>query len=125
MLGGYFSTLAYVKWVEKSDDAHPITDLDDYVTRSDVETSLRNILTPPKFNNYWIVCGEHGTGKTTTVQKVCQEIGKGIIYVNVPEDAKDFQDAFVNAIGLTHRHNGGILTFVHQSVYGREALPRN
>ena len=131
--GGYFTTLAYVKWVASSDDSkikerfnNPITiteDLDDYVPRSDVESSLKKILTAGKVNNYWVFSGEHGTGKTTTVQKVCNEIGKGIIYVDVPEDVEDFKDALANAIGLNHRKHGGIWAFIHETVYGQEPLP--
>jgi hypothetical protein len=131
--GGYLITLAYVQWVASSDDSkikerfnNPITiteDLDDYVPRSDVESSLKKILTAGKVNNYWVVLGEHGTGKTTTVQKVCNEIGKGIIYVVVPKDVEDFKDALANAIGLNHRKHGGIWAFIHETVYGQEPLP--
>ncbi len=135
--GGYLTTLAYVQWVTSSDDAKiknkfnsPITltvDLDDYVSRSEVELSLRNILTcsSTKFANYWIISGEQGTGKTTTIQKVCKDIGKGIIYVDVPPDVEDFKNALSKAIDFNYRHHSGIGSFVHQSVYGRERLPGN
>ena len=131
--GGFFTTLAYVKWVANSDENkikerfnNPITitaKLKHYVTRSDVESSLKKIFTAEEVNNYWVVSGEHGTGKTTTVQKVCNEIGKGIIYVDVPEDVEDFKDALANAIGLNHRKHGGIWAFIHETVYGQEPLP--
>jgi HrpA-like RNA helicase len=131
--GGYFTTLAYVKWVASSDENkikerfnNPITiteKLKDYVPRTDVESSLKKILTADEVNNYWVISGEHGTGKTTTVQKVCNEIGKGIIYVDVPEDVEDFKDALANAIGLNHRKHGGIWAFIHETVYGQESLP--
>jgi ABC-type molybdenum transport system ATPase subunit/photorepair protein PhrA len=100
-------------------------DLDDYVIRPDIEASLKKILNNPstKVSNYWVISGEHGTGKTTTVQKVCHEIGKGIIYVDVPKDVDDFKDALAKAIGLTYRHHSGLWSFIHQSVYGREPLP--
>jgi len=121
--GGFFTSLAYVKWVASSDESKikeqfnkPITiteDLDEYVIRTDVESALKKILTSTstKVSNYWVISGEHGTGKTTTVQKVCNQIGKGIIYVDVPNNVKDFKDALANAIGLNHRKNGGILAF--------------
>jgi Holliday junction resolvasome RuvABC ATP-dependent DNA helicase subunit len=94
-----------------------------YVPRNDVEASLKKILTADEVSNYWVISGEHGTGKTTTVQKVCHEIGKGIIYVDVPKDVDDFKDALAKAIGLTYRHHSGLWSFIHQSVYGREPLP--
>lgn len=131
--GGYFTTLGYVNWVARSDDSkikekfnNPITiseKLKHYVPRSDVENSLKKILTADEVKNYWVISGEHGIGKTTTVQKVCNEIGKGIIYVDVPEDVKDFKDALANAIGLNHRKHGGIWAFIHEAVYGQEPLP--
>ncbi len=98
-------------------------DLKDYVPRTDVESSLKKILTASKVNSYWVVSGEHGTGKTTTVQKVCNEIGKGIIYVHVPDDVLYFKDALVNAIGLNHRKHDGIWAFIHETVYGQDPLP--
>ena len=126
-------TLAYVKWVASSDENkikerfnNPITiteKLKDYVPRTDVESSLKKILTAGKVNNYWVVSGEHGTGKTTTVQKVCNEIGKGIIYVDVPKDVEDFKDALASAIGLNDRKHGGIWAFIHETVYGQDSLP--
>jgi hypothetical protein len=134
--GGYFfSTCVYVKWVAISDDRRvkakfntPITMTavsDDYVNRLDVETSIKKILTADKVYNYWVISGEHGTGKTTTVQKVCKEVGKGIIYVDVPKNVANFKDALANAIGWTHRHHSGLSSFIHQLVYGRESLPGN
>jgi HrpA-like RNA helicase len=131
--GGYFTTLAYVQWVANSDENkikerfnNPITiteTLKYYVPRTDVESSLKEILTADEVNNYWVVSGEHGTGKTTTVQKVCNEIGKGIIYVAVPREVEDFKDALANAIGLKHRKQGGFWAFIHETVYGQEPLP--
>ena len=129
--GGYFTTLAYVKWVASSDENkikerfnNPITiteDLDDYVPRTDVESSLKKILTAGKVNNYWVVLGEHGSGKTTTVQKVCNEIGKGIIYVDVPEDVSKFRKAFAQAIGVYyHQQHDGIFSYIHKLVLGPE-----
>ena len=129
--GGYFTTLAYVKWVASGDENkikerfnNPITiteDLDDYVTRTDLESSLKKILTAGKVNNYWVVSGEHGTGKTTTIQKVCNEIGKGIIYVDVPEAAAKFRKAFAQAVGVNyHQQDDGIFSYIHKLVLGPE-----
>jgi Cdc6-like AAA superfamily ATPase len=95
--------------------------LDDYVTRTDLESSLKKILTAGKVNNYWVVSGEHGTGKTTTIQKVCNEIGKGIIYVDVPEAAAKFRKAFAQAVGVNyHQQDDGIFSYIHKLVLGPE-----
>jgi ATPase family associated with various cellular activities (AAA) len=131
--GGCFTTLAYVQWVASGDESKikekftlPITmtvDLDDYFPRNDVEASLKKILNNPSttVSNYWVIVGEHGTGKTTTVQKVCNEIGKGIIYVDVPEDLSEFGKDFAQAIGVYyHQQNVGPLSYIHKSVLGPE-----
>ena len=133
--GGFLASLVYVIRVASSDTKKikqkfncPIAitvGIKDYVVRSDTEAFLKMILTPKEVENYWIISGEHGTGKTTTVQKVCQDIGKGIIYVDVPENVADFKNSLANALGLTHRHNSGFWHFIHQNVYGREPLSGN
>jgi hypothetical protein len=129
--GGFFTTLAYVQWVASSDENkikerfnNPITiteDLKYYVPRTDVESSLKKILTADEVNSYWVVSGDHGIGKTTTVQKVCNEIGKGIIYVDVPKDVANFGKAFAQAIGVYyHQQDDGIFSHIHNLVFGPE-----
>ncbi len=76
--------------------------MNDYVSRKDVELSLRKILTPKKTDFYWVISGDEGAGKTTTVQKVCNDIGKGIIYVNIRENVEDFNTSFAQAMGVTY-----------------------
>lgn len=62
--------------------------VNDVIERPDVEKALREILNPKigKFDPfYYLISGEHGTGKTTIVRKICREIGNGIIYIDVPK----------------------------------------
>lgn len=94
----------------------------DYVERGDVEKELRAILAPTKkVDEYYVVFGECGTGKTSSIQKVCQELGEGIIYVNISGSAKYFNDAFAQAMGSRyHQENGGLHSFVHKKVFGPE-----
>jgi Cdc6-like AAA superfamily ATPase len=90
-----------------------------YVPRNDVEASLKKILTADEVNNYWVIAGEHGTGKSTTVQKVCNKIGKGIISFDVPEDVSKFGKAFAQAIGVYyHQQNVGPLSYIYKIVLG-------
>lgn len=94
---------------------------DDYVGRSDVDDVLKKILTDPNVDCYWIVSGEHGTGKTTTVQNVCREIGKGIIYVDIPENIGLFNHSFAQAIGVFyHQQDDGWLSYFHKFYLGPE-----
>lgn len=39
-----------------------------------------------------MICGEHGTGKTTLIRSAAREVGQGVIYVEIPADAKDIED---------------------------------
>lgn len=130
---GFFATLAYVRWVAINDENkiklkfnNPITSIqefDEYVIRNDVETFLTEVLTARNVVSYWIISGQHGTGKTTAVQKVCHNIGKGIIYVDVPQDIENFKFSLADAIGLTHRNHKGLLSFIDATVYGHELFP--
>jgi hypothetical protein len=96
-----FTTLAYVKLVASGD-----------------ESKIKEKFTNPI---YWVISGEHGTGKPTTVHKVCNEIGKGIIYVDVPEDVSEFGKAFAQAIGVYyHQQYIGPLSYTHKIILGPE-----
>jgi len=55
--------------------------------RPELESELKLIIQPIEGSikkNYFLITGEHGTGKTTIVQKVCREAGSGVIYVSAP-----------------------------------------
>jgi Cdc6-like AAA superfamily ATPase len=48
--------------------------------------------------NYFLLVGEHGTGKTSLVQRLVENSTSGMIYVSCPKDANDFGKSFANAI---------------------------
>jgi hypothetical protein len=52
-----------------------------------------------------VICGEFGTGKTQLIRKVSQEVGHGIIYVDVPFDVKNFGIAFGEALNFAFEKN--------------------
>ena len=70
------------------------------VPRLIIVEHLKNILQPYKNQSFYqVVCGGHGTGKTTLIRiasrevgqvkdknKVIQDGGMGVIYVDIPED---------------------------------------
>ncbi|CAG8682840.1 13796_t:CDS:2 [Funneliformis caledonium] len=91
---------------------------DELVPRPEVLERLMKILQPHKNHSFYhMVCGEHGTGKTTLTRmasreagrvkdkdnKVIKDGGMGIIYVDVPANPNlnKFGDAFVKAINFT------------------------
>jgi hypothetical protein len=71
-----------------------------YCRRPELEDSLRRILTPSEtIGDYYLVCGESGVGKTTTVRHLCTKIKSGVIYLEY-ESAKDFGRQLAEAMGL-------------------------
>jgi tRNA A37 threonylcarbamoyladenosine biosynthesis protein TsaE len=61
--------------------------------------------------------GEHGAGKTTMVKKASQQIGGCVIYVNVPKDIKEFDQAFASATGYNFRSYSGLFDIIHGMIY--------
>ena len=124
--------LAYVKCITYLDEEKikekfntPITvtqNLEDYIERSDVERDLRAILTPTrKVNEYIVIFGEGGTGKTSSIQKVCKELGQGIIYVNLSGSAQYFNQSFAQSMNVRyHQQINGGNAYIHKKVFGPE-----
>lgn len=50
-------------------------------------------------SSYHVIVGNHGTGKTTVVRQCAKNVGKGVIYVDVPPVLDKFVDNLANAIG--------------------------
>ena len=74
---------------------------DELFPRPIIVNRLRAILQPAKDQScYHIICGEHGTGKTTLIRLVSREVGRGIVYVDVPLVVNDFDEAFWSAINF-------------------------
>ena len=47
---------------------------------------------------YHVICGKHGTGKTTIVKMAAKNVGTGVIYIDLPEDFEDLDKAFSKAL---------------------------
>ncbi|RIA90851.1 P-loop containing nucleoside triphosphate hydrolase protein [Glomus cerebriforme] len=86
---------------------------DELVPRPVVIERLKKILLPRKDQSfYYVVCGEHGTGKTVLTRIASREVGedkkrgiqggRGVIYVDIPPNdpnVKDFDEEFGEAFG--------------------------
>jgi hypothetical protein len=78
----------------------PLEEPSTLLPRDDVQETLRRLLQPSRKNNfYYLITGEHGTGKTTMVLLACSEIKQGLIYVNVPDNVPRFVLELAKAIG--------------------------
>ncbi|GBB85228.1 hypothetical protein RclHR1_01180005 [Rhizophagus clarus] len=45
-----------------------------------------------------VICGEHGTGKTTLIRRAANEVGTGVIYIDIPSYINELDEAFGKAI---------------------------
>ena len=66
--------------------------------------------------------GSMGLERLQALKKYVR-IGRGIIYVGVPENISDFYLSFAEAIGFKNLHHGGIVKFIAKNIYGRQPLP--
>lgn len=97
-----------------------------YVERKELEYDLLEMIQPKvEVLSFFVVVGENGSGKTTAAQKICHEVGKGVVYINVPESLELFAEAFAKATGYIHRQNNGIPDWIHKLVYGNDPLKGN
>ncbi|CAG8796315.1 12822_t:CDS:2, partial [Dentiscutata erythropus] len=63
---------------------------------------LRRILEPiSDHSSYHVVVGNHGTGKTTVIRQCARDVGKEVIYVDVPPVLNRFISNLANAIGYS------------------------
>ncbi|CAG8655105.1 6403_t:CDS:2, partial [Ambispora gerdemannii] len=74
---------------------------DELVSRPLVVDRLKKIFQPHRNQSFYhMVCGEHGTGKTTLTRIASREVGQGVIYVDTPADIEDFGKAFGRALNF-------------------------
>ncbi|RIA89997.1 hypothetical protein C1645_738186 [Glomus cerebriforme] len=74
---------------------------DEFVSRPLAVDRLKKILQPHRNHSYYhVICGEHGTGKTTLARIASNEVGCGVIYVDIPANPNQLGKAFRKAINF-------------------------
>jgi len=94
------------------------------IDRPDLQNDLQRILTPRKpseASNYYLITGEHGTGKTTAIKQACRNVGSGVIYMEVPEYIANFALVFANATGFESRVSG-FFPWLNQQIFGEKMI---
>ncbi|RHZ79659.1 hypothetical protein Glove_142g57 [Diversispora epigaea] len=77
------------------------------VSRPLMVDRLKKVFQPYKNQSYYhMVCGEHGTGKTRLIRISANEVGQGVIYVDVPANSNLnlFGDALGKALNYFDKH---------------------
>jgi predicted NACHT family NTPase len=85
-----------------------------------VERDFVGMVTPQEDPlSYFVVVGEHGTGKSTIMKAACSNVGAGVIYVDVPENVRKFGlvDAFAHAIGFKFHTSNNFSEYIHRLVH--------
>ncbi|CAG8516223.1 9456_t:CDS:2 [Ambispora leptoticha] len=77
-----------------------------FIPRPKIVERLKRIFQPYEDQSYYyMVCGEHGTGKTTLTRIASSEVGDGVVYVDIPSDFEDLGEAFGKAINFAFEEN--------------------
>ena len=84
-----------------------------FFPRTNVVAELSHRILPAPIKtekNYEIIIGEHGAGKTSLIQKTCEDNTSGIIYLSCPTECSPdkFEKTFCCAIGYSKLYDAGI-----------------
>jgi replication-associated recombination protein RarA len=89
---------------------------DEFIPRSLVEEGLKQIFQSPKNHSYYhVICGEHGTGKTTLARLMARKFGQGVIYIDVPTSLDEFE----RALNFTFKEHISFTRQILQKILGR------
>ncbi|RUS14985.1 P-loop containing nucleoside triphosphate hydrolase protein [Endogone sp. FLAS-F59071] len=92
------------------------------IPRPTIMVQLERIFNPPPdYSAYRTIVGEHGTGKTTIIKDAATKVGKGVVYINIPDDLsnlENFGDAFAKAIGWSFKEHISYSAVLGQRILG-------
>ncbi|CAG8621941.1 7173_t:CDS:2, partial [Diversispora eburnea] len=84
-----------------------------FVFRSQIFKTLEKVFQPDEDHSYYhVICGEHGTGKTTLTRREATNVRKGVIYVDIPSNFNYLGKSFGNAINLLFFEDTSITAFL-------------
>ena len=110
------------KTMEKGTQPQDKVSEDKFIPRYEIMVQLRKIFQPDEDqSSYYVIYGEHGTGKTTLIKRVAREIGKGVIYIDIPEDFNKLGEEFGKAINFKFEEdvkNSMLISRLKQKFFG-------
>ncbi|RHZ45681.1 hypothetical protein Glove_661g6 [Diversispora epigaea] len=84
-----------------------------FVSRPQISETLKKVFQSEEDHSYYhVICGERGTGKTTLTRMEAKNVGKGVIYVDVPSDFENLGKAFGKAINLSFFEDTSIISLL-------------
>lgn len=69
---------------------------------------------------YYLITGEHGTGKTTLMRLACNAVGKGVIYVDVPDEVEKFGKMAASALKYDFSKHITVWNTIRQKILGMD-----
>ncbi|RHZ56129.1 hypothetical protein Glove_406g99 [Diversispora epigaea] len=85
-----------------------------FFPRTEIVKRLKRILQPDENqSHYHLICGEHGTGKTTLIKIASSNIDYSVVYVDVPARIENLGVAFGKALNFAFEER---ISFTNQLI---------
>jgi hypothetical protein len=105
--------------VGKGLDAYKVKDETAFVDRKILNRSLEMILRPKESDQYAVIVGGNGCGKSTAVRKVLSSLQqpRGVVYFDCPADSKEFSPELLSILRYSPivDFSGGVRRFFERS----------
>ncbi|CAF4738341.1 unnamed protein product [Rotaria sp. Silwood1] len=89
--------------------------------RKEILDELSRIIKPVAnklVSSYYIVVGDHGTGKTTLIRQAARQAGRGVIYVDIPYNVERFGSAFARSINFNFKEHLLLSVWIESKMFG-------
>ncbi|CAG8800842.1 22811_t:CDS:1, partial [Racocetra persica] len=92
---------------------------DKFISREEIVNRIKTMLTPQYGSNFYqVVSGSHGVGKSTIVCQAAKEVGRGVIYIDVPPNVTKFGDEFAKALNISFDEHISFTSALFRKIWG-------
>ncbi|KAF0478847.1 hypothetical protein F8M41_023941 [Gigaspora margarita] len=97
-----------------------------FISRPRISETLKKVFQPDVDHSYYhVICGEHGTGKTTLARMEAKNVGRGVIYVDVPPNFEDLGRSFGKAINMFFLEDISIISLLVRKFFLTDEAKRS
>ncbi|CAG8817244.1 206_t:CDS:2 [Gigaspora margarita] len=90
-----------------------------FISREEIVNKIKPMLTPqPDSSFYQVISGSHGVGKSTIVSQAAREVGRGVIYVDIPPDNTQFGNEFAKALNISFDEHITFMSTLFRKIWG-------